>query len=125
MMNQARCELVAQVLPVFLLVIAVRGGRLNQQLKRKYQMPSYADAGTRFWVARVGTPRNYAAVFTVWSVLAEVLLVIGAGRPEGLTGTGSAELWWDIAGNFAVAGALMVLLFAVVEMVHQTTPTEE
>ena len=120
-MNQATCALIAQVLPVFLVLIAVRNGFVGSALART-RLPG-ADTLTRL-SGRDWTPRILPVTAIAWAALSEVLVVIGGGRPQGLASPATGEHWlyWGIANYFAVGGALLVLFYAVLEMVHQIAP---
>jgi hypothetical protein len=108
MMSQTTCALLAQVMPVFLLIFAVRDGRIVASLRRE-ERPA-RGGGWRGLQARLRADRTSWRVVTFLMIFMEAWFVAasdGLVRMPALVG----YLWFGL-----------VLLYAWVEIVAHTQP---
>lgn len=110
MMSPSTCALLAQVLPVFLLVFAVRNGQLVQSIRRE-TLPMGLD-GWRHWLSRLRSNR------VAWVFVTGYFLFMEAWLIAASDGT------WPIP---AVAGWLalgVLLLYTAIELWSHVLPDD-
>lgn len=103
--NSATCALLAQVLPVFLLIVAVSNGTTGRALHQAAK--SWREGSA--WAVLLGI--GLAGL----GVLAELVFVLGAGRPSGMP---------PGAGWFAMAVFVLYLILAMVELSFRLLASE-
>lgn len=107
-MSQTTCALLAQVMPVFLLIFAVRDGRIVASVRREVRPPR--GAGWRGLWARLRSDRTSWRVVTFLMILMEAWFVAAS---DGLVSMPVlfGYLWFGL-----------VLLYAWIEIVAHTHP---
>ena len=108
MMSETTCALLAQVMPVFLLVFAVRDGRIVESVRRGNR-PAIGG-GWRGLLARLRSDRTSWRVITFFMVFMEVGFVAGS---DGL---------FRMPAVLGYSWFVLVLLYAWIEIIAHAHP---
>lgn len=108
MMSQTTCSLLAQVMPVFLLIFTVRDGRIVASVRRE-EKPARGGGWRGRW-ARLRSDRTSWRVVTFFMIFMEAWFVAAS---DGLVSMPAiiGYLWFGL-----------VLLYAWIEIVAHTQP---
>jgi hypothetical protein len=112
-MSAATCGLIAQVLPVFLLIIAIPTGAIIDAVKGAASVPNLGGQPNPFRLF----PSWFMGRFMILLfIVTEGFLVVGANQEQGLTGD------WLPVGQIAWAICGLVGLIAAVDLGVSTFP---
>jgi len=109
-MSPTTCSLLAQVLPVFLLVFAVRDGQLVRSIRRE-ELPT-GLRGWQHWLPRLRSNRVAWLLATSYFLLMEAWLIAAA---DGA---------WPMPNYVGWLALLVLLLYAAIELWSHVLPVD-
>jgi len=110
MMSPTTCALLAQVLPVFLLVFAVRDGQLVRSIRREGL--SIGLRGWRHWLSRLRSNR------VAWVVVTSYFLFMEAWFIAASDGA------WSMPKDAGWLALVILLLYAAIEVWSHVLPVD-
>lgn len=110
MMSPTTCALLAQVLPVFLLVFAVRDGQLVRSIRRE-GLP-IGLRGWRHWLSRLRSNRVAWVVVTSYFLFMEAWLIAAS---DGA---------WQMPNYAGWLALIVLLLYAAIEVWSHVLPVD-
>jgi len=110
MMSPTTCALLAQVLPVFLLVFAVRDGQLVRSIRREGL--AVGLRGWRHWLSRLRSNRVAWVVVTSYFLFMEAWLIAAS---DGA---------WPMPNYAGWLALIVLLLYAAIELWSRVLPVD-